>query len=257
MNTHRSFSPRWTSCQHFASFFFFHLRITFKPNNTQFSVNLLGARTLPYVTTIQLSVSGNLTFVQYCYPIDSPKSHLLNWQECPSQFFSLIRGQKLHLIVVSVYSPLIWNQLPTLFSPLQHFEKSRLSCLRFCRLPLGLHLWDCWHLIRFRFTSLEHCVLDDVSSHRESPAPVQPKEPCTPRLSLQVSIHETVPCGKMSEMGKKCICLRKSKGDHKTGCRSICLWTRLRIQHMWKLWIWTWILLKFPVDSRKSSCTAL
>lgn len=48
----------------------------------------------------------------------------------------------------------------------------------------------------------------------------------------------------MSEMGKKCICLRKSKGDHKTGCRSICLWTGLRMQHMWKLWIWTWILLK-------------
>lgn len=65
-----------------------------------------------------------------------------------------------------------------------------------------------------------------------------------------------MPCSKMNEMGKKCICLRKSKGDRKTGCMSICLWTGLRMQLMWKLRIWTWILLKLPVDSRKPSHTA-
>ena len=63
------------------------------------------------------------------------------------------------------------------------------------------------------------------------------------------------PDSAVSEMSKKCICLRKSTGDCKAGHRRICLWTILRMQHMWKLRIWTWILLKCPVDSKKSSCT--
>lgn len=107
LSTFSSFVVQQTPVDSFSSLlpscFLNHLRISCN-HNKYFSMNLLAAKILPFITTIQLSISGNLIFIQYCYSVDNPHS---DFPRCGNNvlrsFFPLIKGHKFdhHVSLVS------------------------------------------------------------------------------------------------------------------------------------------------------------